>query len=340
MKKVNTDTIGGRIRAVRTDIGMTIVELAKAIDITSHYLSTVELGGKIPSDALLRRISEALGVSCEYLKSGAEASKGTGMPHSTATVCSRSVALSPTAVYNADSTMLLKIATEFTPMGLIAYAACTEKERNELIPCDELEKLKSMPPADLLEHLIQGNMNISAAMTEWQKVYEILQFIQQMRMLNSTLRVFMRTKFGSCEFAAPDAEGQEQFELPDGETFSVPVRTIQMKSAGFVWIFKYLYLKEIDAKQAEAILRGERCDGADRLSLVFTNEKLFLDFVDCAREYASEFDTLQAENPTRTASSTFCDVCSLLLIDKQTWSIERIKEQFLDVDSLLEYAEA
>ncbi|MEA1977178.1 MAG: XRE family transcriptional regulator [Chloroflexota bacterium] len=58
--------IGQRIRARRTEVGISIRELGRRTDLTASFLSQVELGQTNISISSLRRISEALEVSMLY----------------------------------------------------------------------------------------------------------------------------------------------------------------------------------------------------------------------------------------------------------------------------------
>jgi transcriptional regulator with XRE-family HTH domain len=62
-------TFGERIRELRDEKDVSLRELAKKLDVSAAFLSDVELGRRYPSEKVLVKISEALGVAIEDLKS-------------------------------------------------------------------------------------------------------------------------------------------------------------------------------------------------------------------------------------------------------------------------------
>ena len=59
-----------RIRELRTDKGLTLVELAEKVGVSTPHLSEVERGKKNLNNHLMVRIAAALGVSPEDLIAG------------------------------------------------------------------------------------------------------------------------------------------------------------------------------------------------------------------------------------------------------------------------------
>lgn len=66
---VSDDSVGGRIRLVRTKRGWTLEQLADKAGISKSFLSEVERGSDIGGERLLR-VSDALGASLDYLMRG------------------------------------------------------------------------------------------------------------------------------------------------------------------------------------------------------------------------------------------------------------------------------
>jgi transcriptional regulator with XRE-family HTH domain len=66
-------TIGGRIRLVRTQRGLTLEQLADKAEISKSFLWEVEQGSDISGERLLR-VANALGASLDYLMRGETAS--------------------------------------------------------------------------------------------------------------------------------------------------------------------------------------------------------------------------------------------------------------------------
>ncbi|MEW5719924.1 MAG: helix-turn-helix transcriptional regulator, partial [Chloroflexota bacterium] len=57
------DSMGNRVKERRTEIGLSLRELADKADLTASFISQVERNQTKPSIDSLRRIAEALGVS-------------------------------------------------------------------------------------------------------------------------------------------------------------------------------------------------------------------------------------------------------------------------------------
>lgn len=66
---VSDDSVGGRIRLVRTKRGWTLEQLADKAGISKSFLSEVERGSDIGGERLLR-VADALGASLDYLMRG------------------------------------------------------------------------------------------------------------------------------------------------------------------------------------------------------------------------------------------------------------------------------
>ncbi|WP_077614586.1 helix-turn-helix domain-containing protein [Caenibacillus caldisaponilyticus] len=58
---------GRRIRAFRKLKGFTQAELAKSIDVSLSVLGEIERGNRMPTEAIIQRISETLGVSVDEM---------------------------------------------------------------------------------------------------------------------------------------------------------------------------------------------------------------------------------------------------------------------------------
>lgn len=72
MKNNDYYNVGSRIREVRLERHMTINELAEEVGCAAHYLCRLENGYHGCSLDLAGRLSNALGVSIDYLKFGVE----------------------------------------------------------------------------------------------------------------------------------------------------------------------------------------------------------------------------------------------------------------------------
>ncbi len=71
MKKlVDNNTVGRRIRLKRDAMGMTRDNLAEAIDVTPKFIQDIEYGNKGMSTETLARLSEALGLTTDYILKG------------------------------------------------------------------------------------------------------------------------------------------------------------------------------------------------------------------------------------------------------------------------------
>src|SRR5437879_11186106 len=67
-----TESLGQRIRRIRTDRGMSLAKVVRD-DFSRAFLNQVEMGKARPSIRLLRVIAERLGTEVEYLLEGHEA---------------------------------------------------------------------------------------------------------------------------------------------------------------------------------------------------------------------------------------------------------------------------
>ncbi|MHB1419522.1 MAG: helix-turn-helix domain-containing protein [Bacillota bacterium] len=65
--------LGNRLRMLRNDRNLTLVDVAKAIGSTYQYLSALETGSRPnPSMDIIRRLATFYGVSLDYLVNGNE----------------------------------------------------------------------------------------------------------------------------------------------------------------------------------------------------------------------------------------------------------------------------
>lgn len=72
MKDLDLSTIGGRIRACRKMLNLTLAALAEKIDVSANYISVIERGVQSPSEKVLHKIAESTNVSYWWLKTGQE----------------------------------------------------------------------------------------------------------------------------------------------------------------------------------------------------------------------------------------------------------------------------
>jgi transcriptional regulator with XRE-family HTH domain len=63
-----TKTLGQRIRELRDQKDVSLREFAKKLDVTPAHLSDIELGRRFPSEPLLKRIADKLGVKLSELE--------------------------------------------------------------------------------------------------------------------------------------------------------------------------------------------------------------------------------------------------------------------------------
>lgn len=55
-------TLGPAIRAIREALGLTLLQVAEDIEVTTQHLGRIERGLKQPSDVVIRRLAERLRV--------------------------------------------------------------------------------------------------------------------------------------------------------------------------------------------------------------------------------------------------------------------------------------
>lgn len=71
--------LGPRLRERRSDLGKTLTELARAVDLSPGYLSTIENGASVPSLPVLARLAHALDVSlAEILRTSSSTGVASG----------------------------------------------------------------------------------------------------------------------------------------------------------------------------------------------------------------------------------------------------------------------
>jgi transcriptional regulator with XRE-family HTH domain len=68
-REIQPTTVGGRIRHVRTQRGLTLEQLAEKAEISKSFLWDVEQGSDISGERLLR-VANVLGASLDYLMRG------------------------------------------------------------------------------------------------------------------------------------------------------------------------------------------------------------------------------------------------------------------------------
>jgi transcriptional regulator with XRE-family HTH domain len=64
--------IGTHVRARRTALGLSQIDLARELRVTHQHVSRIELGDATPSLEMLLKLSGKLGVSTDYLLTGKE----------------------------------------------------------------------------------------------------------------------------------------------------------------------------------------------------------------------------------------------------------------------------
>ena len=69
-KLIDNKDVGRRIRIKRDNINMTRDKLAEAIDVTPKFIQDIEYGNKGMSTETLVRLSEALGLTTDYILKG------------------------------------------------------------------------------------------------------------------------------------------------------------------------------------------------------------------------------------------------------------------------------
>ncbi len=67
---MDTTKIGNRIKICRKQKNLTQEDLAEKLDVSSHYIYEIERGTKTMSLSILIKLSEALGISTDYILFG------------------------------------------------------------------------------------------------------------------------------------------------------------------------------------------------------------------------------------------------------------------------------
>jgi transcriptional regulator with XRE-family HTH domain len=61
------DVLALNIKTHRNALGLSQSKLADKVDTATNYIAAIEAGRRFPSDAMLERIAEALGIDAPYL---------------------------------------------------------------------------------------------------------------------------------------------------------------------------------------------------------------------------------------------------------------------------------
>ncbi len=76
MIDLDKELLGGQIKRIRKEKGLTQEKLSETVGITPNYLGEIERGVKTPCADVLARLAEALDVSVDYLlRNGVESGK-------------------------------------------------------------------------------------------------------------------------------------------------------------------------------------------------------------------------------------------------------------------------
>jgi transcriptional regulator with XRE-family HTH domain len=69
---VNNMGLGERIKARREELGLTQLQLARALGVTPQHISVIEKNKRAPSLDSLAKLAQELGVTTDYLITGKE----------------------------------------------------------------------------------------------------------------------------------------------------------------------------------------------------------------------------------------------------------------------------
>lgn len=325
MKQVSEKVPGGRIRKVRLDSGMTLNELAAAVEMTSNHLSLIERGVRNPSSRLLEKVAEVTGVSLDWLRNGDGDSSNDSM--SPVSEVEDMTGPGSSEIVNFSQidprlflTLIMSEDSEVTKENL-AFVFHTKKETIDAVLSGEnTAAARGWGPgfAMLAQRLdtpaVCSKLRTLAAYLE--KEAQIAKR-DQMILLSHSLQRYTEAK-------------RKQDLKPDG-TFSTAGATVPyfrmqfLSDGGWRWEFRYVQAADIDSVDDYATETMGNLPQRVNLFIVFDDRAVYDAFVDKAIDYAEEADTLVAEDPTRCPPSCPPEITAIL-VDGETYAVQEEKD--------------
>lgn len=311
MKRVSEKIPGGRIRKVRLDSGMTLKELAVAVNMTSNHLSMVERGEKKPSPRLLEKVAAVTGVSLEWLRDGDDDSSNDTMSLEDYTV-KKSQYRNPIQI---DIRMFLALILMETPgMSKEKLAITLDVPENIVDAILKGQDTNYRPQWDFFFSGLAQRLDTPAVCSKLRTLAAYLEAKaeegKQVRLIQlwTSLQRYTETKCNQ--------------DLKPVGTFRkvkehVPYFRMQFQGdGGRCWEFRYVQAADIDNVADYATETMGNVPQHVSLSIVFDDKTVYDAFVKKAIDYAKTADMPTTEAPAG------CPLIRAILIGRETYVVQ------------------
>lgn len=327
MKHVSEEISGGRIRKARLGKGMTLKELAAAVDITSNHLSLVERGVKQPSLLLMDKVAAVTNVSLDWLRNGDGDSSNDSMSPVSEVEDMTGPSSSEIANFSQIDprlflTLIMSEDSEVTKENL-AFVFHTKKETIDAVLSGEnTAAARGWGPgfATLAQRLdtpaVCSKLRTLAAYLE--REAQIAKR-DQMILLSHSLQRYTEAK---------RRQGLKPVGTSGEVKAPVPYFCMQFQGVrGGDWEFRYVRASDINIKWMDDYVNEIMGNLPQRVNLfiVFDDKAIYGAFVDKAIDYAEVADTLAAEAPAGCPPSCPPEITAIL-VDGETYAVQEEKD--------------
>lgn len=313
MKIVDVDTVGGRIRACRQAMNLTLANLAEKINVSSNYISILERGDKNPSDKVLHKIADFANVSYWWLKTGQEES-----PVS----FNEPISLNAVPV-NVDVPLFLSLAIQSIP-GMTKEKLAAKLDISPGAMDNILFEDGDAAAPDWADYfsILARQMDLPAVRKKIRNLDLFLQNESVEKERKRLLDLAKRCAGSEYQYFVSNSMQRKGADIPsDPEIHTEHIALRQSESLkGKTWHFVfYRFAGTIDSSLVKAIMGDELsyCDEIyGNLTLVFDDDEVLSLF-------QNEYERRQCHNDalagTPYDSGDRLPPISLLLIDRETW---------------------
>lgn len=310
VKKMDENTIGGRIRKARMDKKIKIKEFAAILQINPNYLGMVELGKKVPSKRLLERIAENTDASYDWLLKGPEDKPKEKISASSSHCTVASVDLQlllPIIMVKLSYSkeliarfMGIDVADidKIISGGEYAFASSWDNVLSGLAQQMDLDNL--VEQLDTLTGFLRDKRNEK---NDWQLFTNLQQYISK----NFDTQYQLKGKIGCIKDLIVFAD--ENFTM-----YLYPKQITFESETDGEWIFNYYKPDEWlspDAYIVETVLRSQRVSDGNRLSIILADADLYHQFCICYKALRDASDI----------ASDIMRIISIIHVDKATMKI-------------------
>jgi len=304
MKAVDMNTVGGRVRACRQTLNLTLAKLSEAINVSSNYISVIERGEKNPSDKVLHKIADLANVSYWWLKTGQEESPVSSQEPSS------SLNTIPISI---DAPLFLALAIQSIP-GMTKEKLAAKLEVTSEIMEGILAGDNHAISSDWTDYfpILARQMDLPAVR---QKIHALDLFLQSENVEKKRKRLLDFVK--RC--AGPE---YQYLELDPRDSDHIMLKTLKADGTprSGTWHFFFYLGYCLDYSMVKDMMGGIFCccySAFDDATLVFDNEKNRDLFAGVYGDCRADEDAL-ANTPGGYGGQL--PTMSLLLIDRNTWA--------------------